>query len=156
MRILNLSLALLLLTLQSEAMARKPEASWKNRCEQCHGEADEFARKYLWNVAGQLQGHHHIDDLHLFMKHHYIPAHEVEAVNNMLLSYANSPERFVSECGECHGQIETFVEESIWVRGESMTAMKTGMEVGEFLPTHQDLSEDDVAFYLKLFTRAAE
>lgn len=154
LRVLCLGLAALLF--QTDAVARKPEASWDDRCEQCHGEPDEFARKYLWNVDGQLQGHHHIEDLHLFMKHHYIPAHEIKAVKSMLLSHANSPRRFDNECGECHGTVDSFVEQSIWVRGESMTAMNAGLEVSEFLPTHRDLGKDDIAFYLKLFTRVAK
>ena len=155
MRILGTTFFILLL-LHSPVQARKPEASWKNRCEQCHGDHIEFARKYLWNVKGQLQGQHHIEDLDLFMKNHYTPRHELEAVNNMLLTHANSPERFTDECGNCHGDAAEFVEESIWVRGESMTAMQSGMEVSEFLPTHENIQPEDVTFYLKLFKRIAD
>lgn len=156
MRITQVSIAIVLLVLiPIEADTRGPEAIWDSRCEECHGEAVEFASKYLWNVEGQLQGQHHIDDLKLFMRNHYIPDHEIETIRNMLLSQANSPERFEAECGDCHGDARQFVEKSLWVRGSGITGMESGMDVSEFLPTHQDLRPEDVAFYSKLFARIA-
>lgn len=155
MRIYALGLTLLLLV-ASAAAARSPEKSWDNRCEQCHGDYVEFSRKYLWLVDGQLQGQHHIDDLQLFLERHYIPAHEVDAVRDMMAAEANSPLRFDKECGECHGDAETFVEKSIWVRGEEITAMGVSLEAGEFMQTHQSLQPEDVEFYLKLFRRMAD
>ena len=155
MRIYALGLTLLLLA-ASGASARSPEKSWDNRCEQCHGDYAEFSRKYLWLVNGQLQGQHHIDNLQLFLEKHYIPSHEVDAVRDLLASEANSASRFSDECGECHGEPEAFVEKSIWVRGEEITAMGVGKEAGEFMQTHQYLKPEDVEFYLKLFNRIAE
>ena len=114
-----------------------------------------FAGKYLWDIGGQLQGQHHIDNLDLFMRNHYAPDHEIEAINSMLLARANSPVRFETECGECHGDAREFVEKSIWVRGNGITGMKTGADINEFLPTHQDLQAEDIAFYRKLFARIA-
>ena len=155
MRLVGLSLGLLLLALPACACARDALAVWNNRCEQCHGDAAQFARKYLWDVGGELQGRHHIEDLHLFMQNHYIPAHEIDIVNDMLLGEANRMVRFASECGECHGDATDFVRQSIWIRKNSMTALKSGMEVSEFLPTHQGLSPEDVEFYLRLLVRVA-
>jgi len=150
------ALGVLLLVLQTGAAARAPEASWDNRCEECHGDYAEFSGKYLWVFDGQLQGRHHIDDLHLFLQNHYIPAHQVDAISKMLAAKANSPLRFASECGECHGEAEEFVAKSIWVRGEEITAMGVGMEAKEFLQTHQNLKPEDVEFYLKLFVRIGD
>ncbi len=153
-KLLILGLGLLLLA-SGESTARSPEKSWDNRCEQCHGDYAEFSRKYLWLVDGQLQGQHHIEDLQLFLERHYIPAHEVEAVRDLLASEANSTLRFANECGGCHGEAEAFVEEKLWVRGDEITAMGVGQEAGEFLETHQQLQPGDVEFYLKLFARIA-
>ncbi len=133
--------------------ARPPEKSWDNLCEECHGEHAEFSGKYMWVIDGRLEGQHHKGDLPLFFQDHYIPDHEIEAMSEMLASHANSPIRFADECGSCHGELEPFLEKSIWVRGEQMTAMGVGMEVEEFLQDHQQLTEEDIAFYLKLFTR---
>ena len=138
------------------ADARPPEKSWDNLCEECHGEHAEFSLKYMWVVDGRLEGQHHKTNLPLFLQNHYIPDHEIEAMSNMLASNANSPLRFDNECGSCHGELAVFMEKSIWVRGESMTAMSVGMEVDEFLKTHQELGEKDVEFYMKLFTRMSE
>jgi len=156
MRITQLCIAILLLALVPlEAGSRDALVIWDSRCEECHGDPAEFAGKYLWNIEGQLQGRHHVDNLSLFMRNHYIPDHEIDTIRIMLLSQANSPERFKSECGDCHGDAKEFVENSLWVRGSGITGLESGMEVSEFLPTHQELQPKDVIFYRKLFARIA-
>ena len=156
MRIYRLSITVILLALiPIESGARDALAIWDSRCEECHGDPAEFAGKYLWDIGGQLQGQHHIDNLDLFMRNHYTPDHEIETINEMLLSRANSPVRFETECGNCHGDAREFVEQSIWVRGNGITGMKTGTDIDEFLPTHQDLQPEDIVFYRKLFARIA-
>jgi len=156
MPIPRVSITILLLALiPIEAGARDALAIWDSRCEECHGDPAEFASKYLWDIDGQLQGQHHIDNLSQFMNNHYIPDHEIEIIGNMLLSRANSPVRFKTECGGCHGDARDFVGNSLWVSRGGVTGMETGMDVGEFLPTHQDLQPEDVSFYRKLFARIA-
>ena len=156
MPVSRVSIAILLLALiPIEAGSRDALAIWDSRCEECHGDPARFAAKYLWNIEGQLQGQHHIDNLSLFMRNHYIPDHEIEAITNMLLAQANSPLRFKHECSECHGDARDFVEKSIWVRGSGITGLKSGVDVSEFLPTHQGLQPGDVTFYQKLFARIA-
>jgi len=156
MRISRVSIAILLLALiPIQAGSRDAQAIWDSRCEECHGDPARFAGKYLWNIEGQLQGQHHIDNLNLFMRNHYIPDHEIEAIHNMLLGQANSPLRFEAECGGCHGDAGDFVEKSIWVRGSGITGLESGMDISEFLPTHQELRAEDVTFYQKLFARIA-
>lgn len=148
--------ALLLALLPAETVAVDARAIWDSRCEHCHGDSAEFSGKYLWNVGGRLQGQHHIEDLHRFMRNHYLPDHMIEPINDMLLVDANSPARFDAECGECHGSAAAFVEKSLWIRGSGITGMETGRELDEFLPTHRGLQPDDVEFYLKLLVRVAE
>jgi hypothetical protein len=156
MRISRVSIAILLLTLiPIKAGSRDALAIWDSRCEECHGEPARFASEFLWDIEGQLQGQHHIENLSLFMRNHYIPDHEIEAIRNMLLANANSPVRFNAECGGCHGNAKDFVEQSIWVRGSGITGLGSGKDVSEFLPTHQGLQPEDVAFYRKLFARIA-
>ena len=156
MRIYRLSITVILLALiPIESGSRDALAIWDSRCEECHGDPAEFAGKYLWDIGGQLQGQHHIDNLDLFMRNHYTPDHEIETINEMLLSRANSPVRFETECGNCHGDAREFVEQSIWVRGNGITGMKTGVDIDEFLPNHQDLQPEDIVFYRKLFARIA-
>ena len=156
MPVLRMNIAILLLALTPiETGARDGLAIWDSRCEECHGDPTVFASKYLWNIDGQLQGRHHIDNLSLFMGNHYIPDHEIETINNMLLSQANSPVRFETQCSACHGDVKEFIEKSLWVTRGGVTGMESGMDVSEFLPTHQDLQPEDVTFYRKLFARIA-
>lgn len=154
MRTLKAGITILLLVLNPvKSSAREAKAIWDSRCEECHGDNVKFAGKYLWNIDGKLQGQHHIDNLSLFMRQHYIPDHEIETIRDMLLAKANSSVRFITECGECHGEVAEFVEKSIWVRGNDVTGMETGGDISQFLPTHQGLQADDVRFYRKLFAR---
>lgn len=156
MRVSRVNIAILLLALiPLEVSSRDALAIWDSRCEECHGDPARFAGKYLWDIGGQLQGQHHVDNLDLFMRNHYTPDHEIETINSMLLARANSPVRFKTECGGCHGDAKEFVEKSIWVRGSGITGMESGMDISEFLPTHQELQPEDVAFYQKLFARIA-
>jgi hypothetical protein len=156
MRISRVSITIVLLALiPIEAGSRDAPAIWDSRCEECHGDPARFAGKFLWNIGGQLQGQHHVNNLQLFMDNHYIPDHEIEAIRNMLLAQANSSARFDTECGACHGDALEFVENSIQVRGSGVTGLESGMDVSEFLPTHQELRPEDVSFYQKLFARIA-
>ena len=154
---IQVSLVVLMLTLiQIRSEARDAFAIWDSRCEECHGDPEPFARKYLWNIEGQLQGQHHINNLDLFMRNHYTPEHELETLHTMLLAGANSPLRFDAECGECHGAARDFVEKSLWVRGSEITGLESGLDVKEFLPGHQGLQAEDIVFYTKLFVRIAD
>jgi hypothetical protein len=135
------------------ADARDAYASWDNRCEECHGDADEFARKYLWVVGDQLQGRHHVDDLRLFMRNHYIPAHEIDKMHAMLRKQANDLGRFAVECGGCHNGAEDFVRASISSWGGELTGVESGAPVTEFLQSHQGLASDDAEFFTRLLAR---
>lgn len=150
--VLSLAMALLLCA-HPAANARDAYASWDNRCEECHGDADEFSRKYLWDVDAQLQGRHHVDNLHLFLQNHYIPAHEIEKMTAMLQAQANKMARFDAECGSCHGSAPDFVRASISTWGDGLTGVESGIPIAEFLPAHQQLGEDDAEFFSRLIAR---
>jgi len=154
MRSIGLSLGILLIFfIQPGAGARDALAEWDNRCEECHGEADEFARKFLWAIDDQLQGQHHINDLRLFMRNHYIPKHKIDEIYNMLLARANSPARFKTECSSCHSSAEAFIRESIVVKAGELKGLESGISVREFLATHRGLQQTDVEFFTRLLTR---
>ena len=154
MRAIDLSLVILLtFFFQHGAAARSALAEWDNRCEECHGEADEFARKFLWAVDGQLQGRHHVDNLRLFMRNHYIPKHKIDEIHKMLLEQANNPARFETECNSCHSSAEQFIRKSIVIKAGELTGLESGVSVREFLQTHRGLQQVDVDFYTRLLTR---
>ena len=155
LKILGLGLFLAFL-FPVEGGARDAYAAWDSRCEECHGDADDFSRKYLWVIDGQLQGRHHIDGLRLFMSNHYVPQHEIDAIHDMLMAQANTLARFDSECSSCHLGAEAFVRKSIATGVAGMTGVESGMIVSEFLQTHRELSADDVAFFTRLITRVLD
>ena len=157
MRVAALTLITLLISaLAGAAAARDIRASWDNRCEECHGDVDTFAGKYLWAVDGQLQGRHHVDNIRLFLGRHYTPKHELGATYDLLLSQANDPIRFSNECGECHGDAEQFVRQSIIGKDDDMKGVASGEIVRKFLESHQALQPGDVDFYIRLFLRVKD
>lgn len=136
--------------------AADPAASWNSRCDQCHGELDEFAGKYLWAINGQLQGRHHVEDLRRFMGNHYAPDHLIDDLQVLLAKHANTAARFEPECGNCHGRVEDFASASIEFRWRKVRGVKSGMALDEYLPTHQDLSAEDAEFFTRLLSRFVE
>ncbi len=146
----------LFLLLPPGLSARDAYTAWDDRCEECHGESDVFSRKFLWSVDGLLQGQHHIDNLRQFLGNHYVPEHEVEALHELLLSQANDMARFANECGSCHVNAEEFVHSSIATRVSGMVGVQSGVAVGEYLQTHQNLSETDAEFFTRLITRVSD
>lgn len=142
-------IALLLISPDSGA-ERDAWTIWDSRCQQCHGSVSEFARERLWNIDGQLHGKRHAEELRQFLHRHYIPATAIQSMREMLLAHARSTERFDSECGSCHGTTAEFVENSLWVRRDSITSLATGKDIAEFLSTHRNLSPDDAEFFFDL------
>ena len=146
---------ILLILAPTAASSRDGESIWDSRCEECHGDPAEFASKYLWNIEGQLQGQHHVEDLYRFLGNHYIPAHQIDIIRDLLLARANSPARYTEECAGCHGDARDYVQKTLWVGEKAITVIVSGRDVGELLPHHQGLPPEDVPFYLRLFFRVA-
>jgi len=76
---------------------------WDDRCDTCHGHAGDFARKFLSVSSGELQGPHHVHNLHWFLHNHYLAGNEVDAVYNMLLAQTNNQARFNRLTPDLHG-----------------------------------------------------
>jgi hypothetical protein len=130
-------------------------SAWDNRCEECHGDPDKFAAKYLWIIDGQLQGRHHVDDLRLFLGNHYLPDHLIDTLHAMLSEHASTLARFTDECSECHGTPEDFVRKSIVTQGRDMIGVMSSTAVAEYLESHRELSAADAEFFTLLLKRVA-
>ncbi|MGD8347722.1 MAG: hypothetical protein PVI79_00730 [Gammaproteobacteria bacterium] len=146
---------LLLVCGPSGAAPVDARTAWGSRCEECHGDPDEFAAKYLWIIDGKLQGRHHVDDLRLFLGHHYLPDHLIDPLRKMLSEHASTLDRFDEECSECHGTPENFVRKSIVTQGRDLIGVMSSTEVDKYLETHRELSEEDAEFFTRLLRRVA-
>jgi len=128
---------------------------WDDRCADCHGHAGEFTRRFLRANDGRLEGRHHVANLREFMRFHYTPASEVDALYAMLLAQALTPPRFRTECGNCHGSAAQLVRASITLRPGDVPRLRSGQTLRQFLQGHRGLHGDDVDFYVELLTRVA-
>jgi hypothetical protein len=128
---------------------------WDDRCVECHGHSGEFTRRFLRADDGELSGPHHSDNLRDFMRHHYIPASEVDAVYAMLLAQALTPPRFQSECSNCHASAAQLVRASTTLRAGDSLRLRSGQTVRQFLQGHRALQTGDIDFYVALLTRVA-
>ncbi|MCG6866645.1 MAG: hypothetical protein LJE58_14595 [Thiogranum sp.] len=128
---------------------------WDDRCAECHGHAGDFARKFLCVSGGRLQGRHHVEDLHGFLRNHYLAGNEVDAVYNMLLAQASNQARFKDECSSCHETAATFVRNALELRDGVLYGRNSGRSVGDFLKHHRGLTPEDAGFFTNLLTRVA-
>jgi hypothetical protein len=128
---------------------------WDDRCAECHGHSGDFTRRFLRASDGRLTGRHHSDDLREFLRHHYLPANEADAVYAMLLAQALTPPRFRAECGRCHDNAAQLVRSSTTLRAGDSLRLLSGQTVRQFLQGHRGLRSDDIDFYVALLTRVA-
>jgi hypothetical protein len=116
----------------------------------------EFTRRFLRADDGMLSGPHHRDNLRDFMRHHYLPASEVDACYAMLLAQALTPPRFQAECRNCHGSAARLVRAATTLRAGDRPRLHSGQTVRQVLHGHRGLQADDIDFYVALLTRVAE
>ena len=128
---------------------------WDNRCAECHGHSADFARQFLHISDGQLQGAHPARDLKLFLRNHYSPTAEVDAIYSMLLAQVTTAPRFKAECSNCHDSASWFIRNSIIVQDGELVSRYSGKSVREFMQTHRKLDRDDIEFFMNLLTRVA-
>ena len=129
---------------------------WDDRCTSCHGHSSDFAHKFLTASGNRLQGKHHVDDLPVFLRNHYLTDQLADEVYAMLLAQLIYPPRFKNECSSCHGSAAGFVREKLLLQNEELTIRNTATNVNEFLKKHRRLNDKDVGFYLMLLTRVAK
>jgi hypothetical protein len=128
---------------------------WDDRCAECHGHSADFTRQFLRASDGQLAGRHHDANLREFMRHHYLPVSEVDALYAMLLAQAVTPPRFATECGKCHGNAARLVRANTRLRAGEALELLSGQTLRHFLQGHRGLQGDDIDFYVELLTRVA-
>ncbi|MFA9419410.1 MAG: hypothetical protein ACERLB_04610 [Gammaproteobacteria bacterium] len=128
---------------------------WDDRCAECHGHSADFSRQFLQVSDGQLQGPHHTRNLKLFLRNHYAPAGEVEAIYDMLLAQVTTAPRFKVECSNCHDSASQFIRDSIIVQNGELISRESGEPVREFMQTHRRLKQDDIEFFMNLLARVA-
>ena len=129
---------------------------WDNRCGDCHGHAGEFARQFLTEANGELQGRHHVRDLRRFMHNHYLNPDEVDAIYGMLLAQTRAPARFKTECSRCHESAASFARRSLQLQEGELVSRQSGRNVRRFLAHHQGLQSEDVDYFTRLLTRVAQ
>ena len=71
------------------------------------------------------------------------------------LAAANPSARFEDECGQCHGDADEFVRESLMFENGALTGRSTEKPVVDFLKSHRGLKQADVDYYSDLLTRMA-
>jgi len=128
---------------------------WDDRCFSCHGHAGEFSRKFLRVSGSELQGRHHVQDLRLFLKNHFLAGHDVEPIYNMLLAQASILPRFKNECSSCHEKAAKFVRESFILHDGSLYSRKLKIPVRDFLSSHRNLQPEDIDFFMEQLNRIA-
>jgi len=126
---------------------------WDQRCEDCHGHAAPFARKFLTVENGKLAGRHHGDDLMLFLRNHGVPEPQVKPIYDMLLAQAGVDPRFKDKCGGCHETAAELVRETVVVRDGVLQGRDNGRPVADFLKRHGKLKSDEIPFFVDLLTR---
>ncbi len=145
----------LVFALSHDVLAADLHRIWESRCEECHGHAGDFARKYLGVEDGKLVGRHPVRDVRQFLEHHYPPGGEVGRVYAMLLAQVSNAPRFRESCGQCHGRAADFVRESLVLQDGVLTGRDSGQSAAKFLPGHRGLDPEDAAFFNSLFERVA-
>lgn len=126
---------------------------WHQRCTACHGHAGDFARRWLRVEAGQLQGHHHRDDLPTFLRQHYVADELVQPMLQMLAAQAGEPETFKTRCARCHGTAAEFARTALTLQGGVLHGRASGRPVAAYLATHGGLAADEVPTLVRTLER---
>lgn len=127
---------------------------WDDRCAECHGHAADFARR-LDRSGEELSVRHPIGDMRAFLRHHYPPADEVEALYQMLRAQAGSPGRFREDCSGCHGPASALARDMLGFAGGTVVVLPSGDPLATALARHRGIASGQQAFYLELLERVA-
>jgi len=155
-KVLLIIVAMMLGLLAAGTESRDLHRLWDNRCADCHGHSGGFAREFLSVSNGNLQGRHHVVDLRRFLRNHYPPNNEVDAIYEMLLAQANTPPRFKEQCIKCHETAAGLVRDTLQFRDDELVSRETGQPLREFMDHHRKLKPNDVEFFVALLTRVAK
>jgi hypothetical protein len=143
----------LALSFAKPASALDLHAYWDGRCNDCHGHAGEFARRFLTVQDGKLQGRHHVDNLAQFLSNHYLAEDLVEPVSKMLAAQVASQPRFKEQCGRCHENGAALARESLMMKDGVLVSRQTGRPIATFLRSHARTRVEDVPFFVDVLAR---
>ena len=79
----------------------------------------------------------------------------VANASGLQLAAASPKEKFEDECGQCHGDADEFVRESLTFKDATLTGLGSELPVFDFLQTHRKLQPAEVKFYTDLLNRVA-
>lgn len=130
------------------------QAFWENRCKDCHGSVEAFARQRLSVVDGRLQGRHHVENLKRFMGQHEMGPEHVEGIYAMQLAQVSTGTVYQQKCAGCHKTEAEFARESLVMKDGVVTGRMTGRPVAEFLKRHGKLSAEEQPAVIEMLTRA--
>lgn len=126
---------------------------WDRNCASCHGHAAAFARRFLTVKDGNLQGRHHVDDLDVFLRNHYLARDLIGPVTAMLAAQVMAEPRFRNECGRCHENAVTLARQSLSLRDGVLVNRASGLPTAEFLSHHARIKPADVPVFVDVLTR---
>lgn len=115
-------------------------AYWDQRCRTCHGHSADFARRFLHLTDGRLAGQHHVDDLDIFLRNHYLNDEWLVPVTAMLSAQASTEPLFRERCARCHGSAADFARKSLRLRDDVVTGTRSGRPITVTLRAHGGLS----------------
>ncbi len=127
---------------------------WDDRCAECHGHSADFARRLTW-ANGELVVSHPVRDPLRFLRNHYPPTGEVEALYRMLQAQATTPPSFRAACGDCHDSAAGLVRASVEFRNGEAMIVGTDRTLIDALAAHRGLDAVQRAFFGPLLTRVA-
>lgn len=126
---------------------------WEQRCQDCHGHAGAFARRFLALRDGRLAGRHLGADLERFLHQHYLADELVAPVMAMLTAQVTTPALFAQRCVACHGTAADFVRKSLALRQGELVGKDSGRPVAQTLLTHGKLTEQEASLVVESLRR---
>lgn len=140
--------AALLLVLASTAPANTGDIDlhwlWEQRCFECHGPSDAFARSVLKVENGTPAGRHHRADLFRFISQHENDGAFANELHAMLLAQATSAPTYEQKCAGCHKTAAEFVRGSLATVGGLLIGKTNRKPVAEFPKAHGHLTTEEI------------
>lgn len=126
---------------------------WDTRCRDCHGDAGAFARRTLRVENGVLVGAHHVKNLEVFLRNHYLTDELLRPVTAMLTAQVQSAPLFRNHCSACHGSAAEFARRSLVLRGGVLSGVVSAKPVAELLRSHGGLAPAEAGAVVTTLTR---
>jgi hypothetical protein len=153
MKVLFVTMVVLATAGAGSAAAVDLHEYWDRDCANCHGHAAAFARRFLTVEDGRLHGRHHVDDLEVFLRNHYLARDLIAPVTAMLAAQVVTEPRFRKECGGCHTSAAALARKSLSLRDGVLVSRASGLPTAKFLSSHAGIKPEDVPVFVDVLTR---